>query len=145
MFLHTPVPAAAAAAATMVPVPPAPPAPPIGMLSKEDAANAEGCMKDEFLDALVVKIADVDFSALEPDTVEHLGNMQGIYWLIGMFGGRPCFKQEVPPTGPLLMWWLQDKQEGGWYITDKIFTGKHKDKDDVTMVGDISHKLLNDV
>ena len=141
MFMPTVVPKSAAAAT--VPKPPPCPTPPeklINMLSMQDAADATGCMRDEFLDALVLKIAEVDFSAMEPEAVDNLGNAQGIYWLIGMFAGKPCFKQE---NGSLLLWWLRDKQEGGWYISDKMFSSsKDKGKADVTMVENISYKQL---
>ena len=54
--------------------------------------------------------------------------IQGLYFMLGTsLAGMPVWKQKaaVPPAQvPLMIFWVEDAQEGGWYCADKVFTNR---------------------
>ena len=114
-----------------VPSPPLGPPPkhlvaPMQVMTNEQAQSVVGGMMDECIDALVIRVDNVDIEAVRSiDGLDLTEAVQGIYWLIAFHNDKPIYKQEPSDPDALLLWW-QIGPEGGWYITDHLFDKNSK-------------------
>lgn len=130
-------------------VPEPPPCPPpkhlqvsAHQVTKREADSAAGCMRKEYIDAIVVKVDDVDVEEVQTiDDLDFIETMQGIYWLNAYHDDKPMYKQQPSESDALLLWW-QIGPKGGWYITDMLFDNK-KDEQATAIVKGNNYKQFS--
>jgi hypothetical protein len=87
----------------------------------------EGGVSEMYCDAVVAYL-DTNFEKADSATqAADLEKLQGVYWKVGEYNGKPFFKHAEEPVS---LWFFEAPAEQGWYFSNHIWSsvaGKAKD------------------